>query len=103
MNPEEINTAVALKLGWKDIVPPHDSVLNTTGWCPKTKNRQQVPNFSGDISAAWEIVEFISQTHAVVISSEHFQGIEEWACFIDGEGHLAEKAPLAICRAFLTL
>lgn len=90
MTNQEINEAVAKKLGW-DNKPFHGYI------------RPNMPNYSTDISAAWEVVE----KHQISLK---YYG-EAWDCtltkLLDGRWINAEStadtAPMAICLAFLKL
>ncbi len=72
------------------------------------QENEPVPNYSGDISAAWSIVEKIKQDGkwmsiaTDMLSSELFS---EWICEFMKDDEvdfaLGDTAPLAICRAVL--
>jgi Phage ABA sandwich domain len=112
MTDQELNEAVARKLGWAQ-----SSLL---GWIsPSTQYRKpddvicqkpNPPDFCHSIQAAWEIVEFMSSRR---IGTYLFGGIgKAWHCDLHthpagqddpGVSQSAYSAPMAICRAFLKL
>lgn len=67
----------------------------------------EIPHYSRDIEAAWEVVEKLTERFSVLVGQFHRGGtackLTSWE--IDGEmihaNMLAEAAPLAICRAAL--
>lgn len=86
MTPQEINEAVARKLGWSGF---HHAPMQEPA--PK--------NFCGSIAAAWEIVEkLLSEDHAI-----RLYGRQGFTVNIDGWEETADTAPMAICLAFLKL
>jgi len=104
MNDQELNEAVARKLGyWKD------DILNSYTKGPNTVG--PTPNFCEDISAAWEIVTSFLATRSSLRSFRlDINNTSRWyAQFRDAEYErlsydaIAETAPLAICKAFLKL
>lgn len=90
MTPQEINEAVARKLGheWPVIDPGHHPA------CPFRKK-----DYCRSIEAAWEIVEHQGDFGLA-------QGTKGWTASF-GYGNeeavfgIADTAPMAICRAFL--
>lgn len=103
---QELNEAVARKLGWhfaEDKVSgdhwhePNEK--QTGGYC-----HDSVPNYSTDISAAWEIVEKMSEEICFVLI--RYQ--DGWLCDLGHEYDepdisRADTVPMAICLAFLKL
>lgn len=82
MTDQEINEAVARKLGWES--HPSYIVKNRIDWkTPKGGDRNKLPDYCHDIKAAWEIVEFLNSRNYRII--------------------LKQAAPMAICLAFLEL
>jgi hypothetical protein len=117
MTNEEINEAVAMKLGHAIVI---SSQLGLSIQEPKETVLvdRQIPPYSTDIKAAWEIVESLiaplpddpDKIPQYDFELNHID--RKWiASFVDqGElhgayGHQgdAETAPLAICKAFLAL
>ena len=110
---QDINEAVARKLGW--IAPTHkrnSASIYPNGqpfteykWHRDKKFVDQVPDYCTQIAAAWEIVEFVKTTKRFVqIWSP--MGEKHWVCHIEQNGDLiagagADTAPMAICLAFL--
>jgi hypothetical protein len=115
----QLNALVAEKvMGWTGI--NHDA-LNRGGWPPPYRppsmvGWQLVPEYSTDISAAWEVVEKVSsrnQDTIVVITRNSLDGkrmggedayfctIEDVSDGIEEWETSADSAPLAICRAAL--
>lgn len=116
MTSQEINEAVARKLGWKPIkeISEEKRIQNhfegylthwtqdegkSSSWC--------LPAYSQSIHAAWEIVKLI-KTPIRMIEIETPMGEAHWVCRIyeNGDiiaGHGADTAPMAICKAFLKL
>jgi len=97
MTDNEINEAVARKLGW---------VLGLQFWNHKDKGYllRNPPPYSTDIKAAWEVVDYVcAKGYSVTVGQnpcrcliwkthEDFNSIAE-----------ADTAPRAICEAFLKL
>lgn len=110
MTDQEINEKVARKLGW---------TINTTqdykpwywppGSRPESNGVRELPDYSGSIQAAWEIVEHI-QNQRLWISLGFDGAVKRWL-FRSGPFGLqgqttewsADTAPMAICKAFLKL
>jgi len=100
----ELDALVAEKvMGWKK--------LNDTGlsWRSPDEGFSNLPYFSTDISAAWQVVEKMRETRWIEVHST-IDG--EWAAFYTPIGTTdmnqaiheyakASTAPLAICRAAL--
>lgn len=113
LTPEEINEAVARKLGWKleDNLwrdPRHGG--QRSEWGPEFT----IP-YSTDIKAAWEIVEYMGEKGiGLQLNQDISSGYktEWWATFhnetlgyLGGEPWIRSdlSAPMAICLAFLKL
>lgn len=113
LSDQEINEQVARKLGFMKGEPCAD---NCTVWYSHTGAVMHgTLDYCHDIQAAWEIVEFVSQKHAVHVLTG-FRGkpwdCTTWSCDIgDHPGNKdhwvisesAVTAPMAICLAFLKL
>lgn len=104
MTDQEINEAVARKLGWDKMHP-----------CQRHLSKKvradfyiagPPPDYCHSIEAAWEICDFVKQVHPEWQVSL-FCVDKDWACiFGTAEKHYAEyadTAPMAICLAFLKL
>jgi Phage ABA sandwich domain len=100
MTNQEINEAVARKLGWT-----YDEKFQD--WGNPQDEKMLLPDYCGSIAAAWEIVEHVKLpmqlgNNCVVKGSE-------WYCFWwDNKNNReyrehADTAPMAICLAFLKL
>jgi hypothetical protein len=94
MNDQEINEAVARKMGWKKV---------RGGWKRSSASRYQTifgrfnHDYTHHIEAAWEI---INAKRYVKLERQY----GKWICWIgDDVGVEAETAPMAICKAFLKL
>lgn len=99
MTPVEINEAVARKLGWKVNKFPYKTGTPKKGG--KWILGNDIPYYSTDIAAAWELLD--KKLHNGGIA-KNIHG--RWVCSWDQGGgdwivEVAEKAPLAICSAFL--
>lgn len=107
MTPEEINEAVARKLGWKSQCLFPESEGHHGFPCPF-----KTPDYATDIQAAWEIIcELAKKEYEVSLRLRfmpHHQWMAEFDRFdidpgtpaLDGE---SDSAPMAICLAFLKL
>lgn len=62
---------------------------------------EKLKNYSQDISAAWEIIEYLSKKGAQVRLSNKAMNNDYWWCYIDGEANQGSSAPEAICLAAL--
>ena len=64
-----------------------------------------LPNYSTDISAAWEVVERLAEHDAMEIyllrQADGCRICKKWCCYSFFEESLADTAPLAICRCAL--
>lgn len=102
MTNQELNEAVARKLGWEvteSVSDPNDKCFTPPGnamdWGPEP------PPYSTSIAAAWEIVDKIFVVKLQKVS-------DEWQCELnDARGNSAfdasDTAPMAICKTFLKL
>jgi hypothetical protein len=109
MTPTELNKAVATALGWTDLKEePQTWRMGTQlqgvppGLGPKSY--RVVPDYSGDIAAAWGLVESMRVSEDFVRIDNH--GAKEWweVTLSHTPGPIRESsksAPEAICRAFL--
>lgn len=96
MTPQEINEAVHLKL---DAMKPSIHVGETVVLRGGALSLP-IPDYCGDIKAAWEIVE----AGYLDVVMRHSDG--KWSSEVLGQVNLSEKAdtaPMAICLAFLKL
>jgi len=99
MTNQELNEAVARKLGWKELGGRWSSP-GLTGW----KNIE-CPAYSTSIEAAWEIVE---RMEYMTLRHRYGLGLKGFVCQVDRNGQMvaneeADTAPMAICKAFLKL
>ncbi len=87
---QEINEAVALKLGWFEVAE--------VWMCPPGSNEifSKLPDYCTSIAAAWEIVEKQEYFKLVYAASS-------WRCEMGKIKEYADTAPMAICLAFLKL
>lgn len=108
MTNEEINIAVARKLGWKECgcAPEHRAAHKA--YMP---SKHTMPSYSTSIEAAWAIAEKRQMvlTHLRIVPSDR-EAFWRWKVEIQiGPAHLedafvyaeADTAALAICEAFL--
>lgn len=110
MTNQEINEAVARKLGWTDLRIEKSAGLRDE--LVGLKNGfsdaaypfgSTVPPYSTDIEAAWQIVGLHDGSFDVGTN------IRGWTCSMQTADHknsvseIAETAPMAICKAFLKL
>jgi len=107
MTNQEINEAVARKLGWIKVL---------AGWMDNSRHsiHPNIPNYCTDIADVWEIVEdlpYFKLSTVGYMSIKDRSAITKWECTtVTGAptqpiGYLAEAdtAPMAICLAFLKL
>lgn len=98
MTDNEINEAVARKLGW---------VLGLQFWNHKDKGYllRNPPPYATDIGAAWEIVETMNSSWNVVsvVCEVNVFFVKLTNMGEVWNGPLADTAPRAICEAFLKL
>lgn len=103
----ELDALVAERvMGWTDIKFGEEKtagLLEGFGQPPSNSGRIAFPNYSTDISAAWEILEEFCLTHLT-------HGVNGWCCIIGRQidettvhstEAKAETAPHAICLAAL--
>lgn len=109
LSPEEVNEAVALKLGWFNI-----SRYTPMAWSGKKQKERMVgsfhtvgadaslvdvPDFCGKIEAAFEMLDRLEWS-----LSKQPDGIY---CWLNRDGRIvkeiADTAPMAICLAYLKL
>ena len=95
MTDQEINEAVARKLGFGEWIDQQVSKGGNLDWSPK--------DYSTDINAAWEIVETMVNGFCLwfVHGKYRVKVLDEM-----GTGEMlseADTAPMAICLAFLKL
>lgn len=102
MTDQELNEAVARKLGWKYIGESGtEHILAYLRWqAPDGHKESIVDPYSTSIEAAWEIVEKLKQEGVVTLTVTGTMGC---SCQFKGEEFLANTAPRAICDAFLKL
>jgi len=119
MTDQEINEAVAQKLGWHQtdvFVSGGGTVARWSAALPDGRVQEKLPDYCHDIKAAWEIVDYINSLPTRIGDKGHFyfqmrrdkQGYT--VKLIPGEFNkgstieaTASIAPLAICLAFLKL
>jgi hypothetical protein len=116
MTPEEVNEAVALKLGWDKVVGP--APMFRTIWIRKGnfgEGQQYAPTYTTDIKSAWEIVDYVASHSSdpslkFKMTRHTSQVYAGWYIEAGGMGDdftlaegQAETAPMAICLAFLKL
>jgi len=109
MTDNEINEAVAVKLGWLKIIlrtPSKPSWKDPTG---KVRGWDAVPDYCHSIEAAWEIVEKLSILGCgywvKMWSSPVGFTVQIMKAIPEKESALinADSAPMAICTAFLKM
>jgi hypothetical protein len=110
MTDQELNEAVARKLGWVKLVIPHDAKHHTDfRWLgPDKKTHETFPlPYSTDIAAAWEIVEWFQKSPDrrgwPVLNLDDTGWIFQTVDSAIGVYAEANTAPRAICKAFLGL
>lgn len=108
MTNQEVNEAVARKLGWVQCCNPktmeHGKIVDCFGWSKGGSHfHEPYPNYTGSIQAAWEIVESLN-TDSIQICKD---GKGVYSCAITGNNSViaeyADTAQMAICLAFLKL
>lgn len=105
MTDQEINEAVARKLGWKKEKGFWWSPIISE--VPKLTTNNPLPDFCHSLEAAWEIVEWCKfHKRQIHLDTTNVS----WVCLIGHSQHgivvhsgEADTAPLAICLAFLKL
>lgn len=100
MTYQELNEAVARKLGWKKLKKLDDSTGYLYGWTFKGELRNP-PLYSTSIAAAWEILLNHKGDWTLTRQNDMFH----CELFIPSyqQEAWAHTAPLAICEAFLKL
>lgn len=101
---EEVNHAVARKLGWKFA----DSLPSGSLWyAPNASQRTSIPDYCHDIKAAWDVVEKLFQEgiciQVNVAGNEKMVGCNIGEKYQQKAFGSADTAPMAICLAFLKL
>lgn len=104
MTSQEINEAVARKLGWHW----NDDKVSGGHWHYDGGCYDNLPGYCHSIEAAWEIVEHLAKNNLLVEIKQHGLGKPSYAVYISNSiellcGVAYESAPLAICLAFLKL
>ncbi len=91
----ELDEKVARRLGWKIVPGNIPTLYEKSNKCVKAND---LPAYSTDIQAAWEIVE---KTECFELKLEN--GV--WSCWMKGlrSNEYADTALLVICEAFLKL
>lgn len=102
MTETEINEAVARKLGWKECECASEFRDEHRRYMP---SKHIMPNYCGDIAAAWEIVEYIKSMQKGSMRFDVEIKMSQLCYLVDicGEEAEANTAPMAICQAFLKL
>lgn len=97
MTNQEINEAVARRLGWEELHPNHGLLSKKIGANQYVSG--PIPNYCTDIAAAWEIVEKNPKYFSVSWDDD----AEKWnAGWFEIEA-LADTPAMATCLAFLKL
>ena len=98
---QEINKAVAVKLGYEEYSE------HPNQWWQNKRDPHLLPDYCTDIAAAWEVMEFM-KTPGRSMELWGPMGDPHWVCrvyqgrdMLAGEG--SETAPMAICLAFLKM
>lgn len=100
MTNQEINEQVARKLGFTCNCECHEKMTYACvcGYRNRCKNR--IPNYTGSIQAAWEIVEHQKYAFSLARDAQY----PLWDAWFAGGDHVqADTAPLAIALCFLKL
>lgn len=120
MTNQEINSAVARKLGWMKLDKPDYSLSHPHYWKNEKGGLDELKDWSISVASAWEIVEK-AKLHLIPTDKGWFCSSGE--VIEEGDGHeiyhpgycvtrdlcgcgfcaIADTAPLAICQAFLKL
>lgn len=104
MTDQEINEAVARKLGWTRYHGTRDNPDTISCREPKGFLHASYPDYCHSIEAAWEIVDHCGRRWDVSLAGELNAN---WQFIILDETYewraAADTAPMAICLAFLTL
>lgn len=105
--PEELNEAVARKLGWvKDTSSDFLPWWFRSEWLPEAQKIRDIPDYCYSIEAAWEIFDWAQKQK--ISYNVSFLGNDTFlAQFVrDSRDHwsqISDTAPMAICMAFLKL
>jgi hypothetical protein len=106
---QELDAMVAEKvMGWLGVVSEFMDVDRTRWFVPSgvpsyDAPREKVPAYSTDLTAAWQVMEFLNKRgHRVGIAWQP----PHWCAFVFSVGYnslnsQADTAPLAICRVAL--
>jgi len=88
-----------------DVAKTNSGVELHTLLLKKEKLLMQIPHYSTDISAAWEVVEKtkLLENYAMGIFQGEWTIAEEFSCVVQGIIAQAATAPYAICLAALKL
>lgn len=108
---EELDALVAKKvMGWsaEHVQLAKYRLLGVLWACSEcaVKGIPDLPRYSTDIAAAWEVALVVSERHKAPIFSIHRAGPKKFLADLHGEETLvvsAETMPLAVCRAALML
>lgn len=103
MTNQELNEAVARKLGWVKLDKPDYSLSHPHYWKKESGGlADEVPAYSTSIEAAWELTEKVPYFFLMKPLKN-----EKWKCDMATADHTiimyTDTAPLAICKAFLKL
>lgn len=108
MTDQEINEAVARKLGWTQLFRS-DNIgrIETAGKKnPEDDFNTTVPDYCHSIEAAWGVVEYL-QAHGYIFGISNNPIEKNWHCAIRHSKSLCEEwgntVPMAIALAFLKL
>lgn len=104
MTDQEINEAVARKLGWTHL-QWREGPSFASHWTGLRKDHSvevMIPDYCHSIEAAWKIVEHLVKTKLVGLV---MGAPGKWMFTIEGrkEMPISDTAPMAICQAFLKL
>lgn len=111
MTPQEINEAVARKLGWTKLyLSENIGVMNIAGKRRPTDTMDStVPEYCERIMAAWEIMEWLTKNDYLPDLC-YLPREQPWRFEIQPPNDMesnwsecADTAPMAICKAFLKL
>jgi len=68
MTPQEINTAIAEHLGWKNLWKTH--AFGLRGDDPNTGEDNDVPNYCGDLNAMHEAQKMLTESHQYIYAEK---------------------------------
>lgn len=111
MTDSELNEAVAIKLGWEKTGSTMAATIPYEVWRRGKAETGGLRLYSSDISAAWEVVEFLRQKKRSTKGRFFDYGItiqtransRKFRVYVLGKVGIADTAPRAICQAFLKL